>query len=141
MKPGDSKPSIPKHGVVFRECIGISRGVVASIIRAKAAAVGGDTRSSCGTKSSVTHWPSGIRAARIFCISFSQVGGSKWWKKRPPELHRKGIAGQQGVSVRHAELGRILAGYGQHVGPVQSRDVRLGIASGDRNAKESMSRR
>src|SRR5437764_14108958 len=26
MKPGDSKPSIPKHGVVFRECVGISRG-------------------------------------------------------------------------------------------------------------------
>src|SRR6266404_3838842 len=51
--------------------------VFASMIRLKAAAVGGDTRSSLGTNSSVIALPPGFSAACTRFISFSQVGISK----------------------------------------------------------------
>src|SRR6266404_5531343 len=51
--------------------------VFASMIRLKAAAVGGDTRSSLGTNSRVIALPPGFNAACTRFISFSQVGISK----------------------------------------------------------------
>src|SRR5229473_6521308 len=51
--------------------------VLASIIRLNAAAVGGVTRSSLGTNSSVMALPPGVNAAWTRRINFSQVGISK----------------------------------------------------------------
>src|SRR5712692_4261222 len=52
--------------------------VFASMIRLNAAAVGGVTRSSLGTNSSVIALPPGFSAACTRRINFSQVGISKW---------------------------------------------------------------
>jgi len=51
--------------------------VPASMIRLKPAAVGGVTRSSFGTNSTVTARPFGASAACTFRSNFSIVGGSK----------------------------------------------------------------
>src|SRR5439155_4733928 len=52
-------------------------GVPASITRAKAAANGGDTRSSLGTNSTASARPPGVRLARTFTNSCTQVAVSK----------------------------------------------------------------
>ncbi len=55
--------------------------VVVSIVIAKAAGMGGDTRSGLGTNSSVAARPPGLSAARTFFSSPTFVGLSKWCRK------------------------------------------------------------
>ena len=55
--------------------------MVASIVRLKEAAIGGETRSSLGTNSSAATRPPRLSEAWTFFSSPTQVGGSKWCRK------------------------------------------------------------
>src|SRR5579863_8313543 len=72
-----SRPISSNSGAVYAS----PRGVDASITKEKAAAKGGDTRSSLGTKSTASARPPELRLPRTFESTSTQVGGSKWWRK------------------------------------------------------------
>ena len=81
MRHGRRESRVLIHRLQLVQRIRVACAVDTSMFMAKAAGMGGETRSSLGTNSSVAARPPGLSAARTFFSRPTQVAWSKWWRK------------------------------------------------------------